>query len=68
MDKKFDISFPLNIPIDLLREFEKKPRLVIKYPWIIGIPVPDILVNKDFLAKLRTAGFDVMIVPTIVAE
>jgi hypothetical protein len=63
MDPRFNIEFPLAVPLDLLKEFEKKPRVVIRWPFIVGIPVPDILMKKEFLTKLRTAGFDVMIVP-----
>jgi hypothetical protein len=64
MDTKFDLNIPLTVPFELLREFEKNPRMVAKLPLFIGIPVPDILLKKEFLQKLRAAGFDVMIVPT----
>jgi hypothetical protein len=54
-----DILF--TIPVDLLQEFKKEVRIVIKHPWVIGIPAPEIFLNKEILGKLKE--FDVMIVP-----
>jgi hypothetical protein len=51
------------IPVDLLREFEKTPRIVIRHPWIIGIPVPEILIKHDLLEKVEAAGYEVMLIP-----
>jgi hypothetical protein len=61
---KYDIDLAFPIPVDLLAEFKQTHRLVIKWPWIIGIPVPDFLINKDLITKVRDMGFEVMLVPT----
>ncbi len=61
---KYDIDLAFPIPIDLLVEFKQTPRLVIKWPWIIGIPVPDFLINQDIIKRVREMGFEVMLVPT----
>jgi len=55
-----EISFV--IPADLLREFEKEIRIVIRHPWVVGIPAPEVLLRKpDVLLELKQ--FDVMLVP-----
>jgi len=61
---KYEIDFAFPIPVDLLVEFKQTPRLVIKWPWIIGIPVPDFLINQDLVKRVRDMGFEVMLVPT----
>jgi hypothetical protein len=63
MDRpEFDVSFP--IPMDLLNQFKETPRIVIRWPGIIGVPVPDLLIDKELAKKIQTQGFEVMIVPT----
>ena len=52
------ISF--RIPPELFREFKNDVRIVVKYPWLIGMPVPFAL-RPDALKNLP--GFDVFIVP-----
>lgn len=53
-----EISF--QIPEVLIKEFAKELRVVIKHPWIIGIPVPERL-RPEVLKGLK--DFDIMITP-----
>ncbi len=53
----------IKIPVELLREFKAQPRVVIRGPWLIGIPVPDILRNQDIVKRFEKAGFELMFVP-----
>ena len=57
----------LKIPVDLLREFQKDPRIVIRHPWVVGIPVPEVFISKiaknpALYRKIRKE-FDIMLVP-----
>jgi hypothetical protein len=62
MDKlDFEVSFP--IPMDLLAQFKETPRIVIRWPGIIGVPVPDLLIDKELAKRIQAQGFEVMIVP-----
>jgi hypothetical protein len=57
---KGEITF--TIPADLLKEFENEVRVVIRHPWVIGIPAPDFLFkDPEMVARLK--HFDVMLVP-----
>jgi len=50
------------IPIDLIKEFKDEVRVVVKFPWIVGIPVPDYFFkNPEIFGRLKE--FDVMFVP-----
>lgn len=51
----------IEIPARLLREFERDVRVVIRHPWLIGIPVPERLLKREILKKFK--GFEVMLVP-----
>jgi len=57
----------IEIPVKFLKEFEKDARVIFKYPYIIGIPVPLVLLNK--LKKNPAAyrelmnKFEIMLVP-----
>ena len=53
----------VEIPISLLKEFERDARIVIRHPWIIGIPVLDVLIKPELGKKIDTNGFEVMIIP-----
>lgn len=54
------VSF--TIPADLLKEFKQDVRVVIRHPWVIGIPAPDFLLkDPEMMARLK--HFDVMLVP-----
>ena len=50
------------IPMDLLKEFRTKPRVVIKLHSVIGVPAPDFL-KPGLLDKVNKAGYDVVLVP-----
>jgi hypothetical protein len=57
-----DVKIPIQIPQEYVREFQKELRIVIKHPWIIGIPVPERLLRPEILEKLGK-DFDVMLTP-----
>jgi hypothetical protein len=57
------MQMDLAIPLDLLRQFERTPRIVIRYPWIVGIPIPEILLKPELLKMVEAAGYEVMLVP-----
>ena len=59
-EQELNLSF--EIPKELLAEFQRDIRIVIKYPiGTLGIIAPDVLLNKDVLGKFR--DFDVVLVP-----
>lgn len=57
----------VEIPVRLLREFEKDARIVIRHPWIVGIPLPEVLLKRILenpKAYRELMGkFDIMFVP-----
>lgn len=59
------VSF--KIPVKLLREFESEARIVIRHPWVVGIPVPEVLLKKlgqtpeVYRELIKT--FEVMLIP-----
>jgi len=57
----------IDIPIGLLKEFEKEARIIVRHPYIIGIPVPMLLLEKfrkdPRVFKNLTEKFDLMLVP-----
>ncbi len=57
----------IEIPVRFLREFEKDARIVIRHPYIVGIPVPMFLLKKlqkDPAAFRRlTDEFEIMLIP-----
>lgn len=53
-----ELSFA--IPAELVQEFKKEARIVIRYPWLIGIPLPEAL-KPEVLRKFRE--FDVFLTP-----
>ena len=55
-------EFAFAIPTDLLKEFKNEVRIVIRHPWVIGIPAPDFLL-KDPAMLARFKQFEVMLVP-----
>ena len=57
------LSLEFSIPLDLLQEFERVPRIIVRWPWVVGIPVPEILLKPEWLKRIDAAGFDVMLVP-----
>ena len=56
-------SLDFKIPVELVREFELDARMVIRYPWVIGIPAPEMFVKAEMLEQVRRAGFEMMLVP-----
>jgi|GEM_PF-1929489 len=56
--KEKEISFL--IPEVLIKEFAKELRVVIRHPWIVGIPVPERL-KPEVLRGLK--DFDIIITP-----
>jgi hypothetical protein len=56
------VDIPLKIPPEFVKEFKKELRIVIRHPWIIGIPVPERLLSHEAFDKLRE-NFDVFLTP-----
>jgi hypothetical protein len=57
-------SLTFTIPVDLLKQFQQEIRVIIKFPGLIGIPIPDIFLNKEFLASRDAMReFEPMLVP-----
>jgi len=55
-----EISF--KIPEELMVEFKNDIRIVVRFPWIVGIPVPEFLLQK--LGKAgKLEGFNLMLIP-----
>jgi len=55
-----EVSF--RIPADLVKQFRDEVRVVVRFPWIVGIPIPIFLLEKlELGAALK--GFEAMIVP-----
>jgi len=54
------ISLEIRIPPELIKEFGKDLRVVIRHPWLVGIPVPERLL-PGVLKGLR--DFDMVITP-----
>ena len=51
-----------DIPIDLLVQFKRDVRIVIKWPGLIGVPIPDLFLSEDLL-KQSLREFEPMLVP-----
>ncbi|MCL4537306.1 MAG: hypothetical protein M1610_06930 [Nitrospirae bacterium] len=60
LGKGEEISF--RIPEELVKEFGKDLRVVIRHPWVVGIPVPERLLKLEALKGLLK-DFDVVITP-----
>lgn len=52
----------IKIPADLLKEFKRDIRVVVKWPWLIGIPIPEVLLKPEILQQFNEE-FDIMLVP-----
>ncbi|MDG6222592.1 MAG: hypothetical protein IAX21_00805 [Candidatus Bathyarchaeota archaeon] len=52
----------IKIPVDLMKEFKKDIRVVVRWPWLIGIPIPEALLRPE-LIKQFSEEYDVMLVP-----
>jgi len=57
----------VEIPVKLLQEFEKEARIVIRHPWVIGTPVPEVLLKrlmkKPDVYKELMEKFEIMLIP-----
>ncbi len=53
-----EISF--RIPKELIEEFREEARVVIRHPWVVGIPIPELL-KPDVLKGIR--DFDAIVTP-----
>jgi hypothetical protein len=51
------------IPKDLLMKFEEEPRIVVRWPWIIGIPIPEWLLQNPELLGRAAEEFEPMLLP-----
>jgi hypothetical protein len=58
LEKGEGISF--RIPEELIKEFGRDLRIVIRNPWVVGIPIPERL-RPELLKGLK--DFDVIITP-----
>jgi hypothetical protein len=54
-----DIEFA--IPADLAKLYAREIRIIIRQPWVIGIPPPEALLNREVWQNI--SGFDAMLVP-----
>lgn len=59
------VDLDIHIPVELIKEFQIDPRLIIRYPWVIGYPPPELLrkLRPDLFEQLDKADLEVMIVP-----
>lgn len=51
------------IPNDLLKQYQGELRIVVRYPWIIGIPIPDWLLKNPELLGRAGEEFEPMLIP-----
>ena len=56
----------VEIPVKLLQEFEKEARIVIGHPWLVGIPVHEVLLKKLLknpeVYRELTKRFEIMLI------
>ena len=55
----------MKIPVELLTRYKIEPRLVIRYPWIIGIAAPELLMDAKLREMLDKANVEVIIAPKV---
>ena len=60
---KLGFRAEIRVPVDLLQQFEIDPRIVIRHPWVVGIPAPEVLMKPDVLESIKASGYEVMLVP-----
>ncbi len=56
------VEFVIRIPPDLVKEFKDELRIVIRHPWIIGIPIPERLLSKE-LRDIVGKGMTILAAP-----
>jgi len=62
MDRMELSNIAIKIPVDLLKEFKRDVRIVVRWPWLIGIPIPEALLKPEIINQFREE-YDVMLVP-----
>ena len=62
MERSVMKDIAIKIPADLLKEFKRDVRVVVKWPWLIGIPIPEALLKPEILQQFREE-FDIMLIP-----
>jgi len=62
MERSVRKDIAIKIPVDLLKEFKSDIRVVVRWPWLIGIPIPEALLRPEIIKQFREE-YDVMLVP-----
>jgi hypothetical protein len=63
MDKVELKEMSIKIPANLKAEFRDEMRVVVKHPWMIGIPAIDkMIMDKVFMENMKK-DYDLMFVP-----
>jgi hypothetical protein len=62
MERSAISDVAIKIPVDLLKEFKRDVRVVVRWPWLIGIPIPEALLKPELIKQFREE-YDVMLVP-----
>jgi hypothetical protein len=52
----------MRIPVELFQQFKAQPRIVIRHPWIIGIPAPDQFIDPKILQQIKEANLEIFLV------
>jgi hypothetical protein len=53
----------IEIPAKFLAEFKKDARIVMRHPWLIGVPVPGRMLDRGLFNAIRGTGLEVTVVP-----
>lgn len=62
MERSVMKDIAIKIPVDLVKEFKRDVRVVVRWPWLIGIPIPEALLKPEILQQFREE-YDIMLVP-----
>ena len=62
MERTAVSDIAIKIPVDLLKEFKRDVRVVVRWPWLIGIPIPEVLLKPEILQQFKEE-YEVMLVP-----
>jgi hypothetical protein len=62
MERSVMKDVAIKIPADLIKEFKRDIRVVVRWPWLIGIPIPEALLKPEILQQFREE-YDIMLVP-----
>lgn len=55
-------TITIRIPEELIKEFGRDLRIVVRHPWVVGIPVPDRFIRPQELRRFRKA-YDLILTP-----